>query len=881
MSSWYFWLRSLVLSLVACGVVVLWDFVGHASPIVFGGVESGTGKVEMIALSPASALLSQGQEAYERGRLMEAVAIWRRVVERGVADDYEQALAWNYLAIAYQDLGQWDGAMGAIAQAQGRSATLQDSLLAAQIFNTQGSLYLNQGEPEVALTTWEQAESLYAAAADEAGVILSQMNQTQALRALGRYRQARDRLEALEERLRSQPDSLLKARHLRSLGMTLRGVGDLGRSQATLWVSLAIVESLDSSEYATGMDRAETLLQLGNTASADGDFETANRFYQQAQDGEKGGAKNGAGSSRVAIEARLNQLSLSVKTQEWQRAQALFPDLIDELKQQAASRWLVYAKVNLAESVMRLPQIVAQRKSVASPSVLTLAQLLAGAVQQAHQLQDVRAESYALGSLGHLYEQTQQWTEALDLTQQAAALAAGIQTEDVMIHWVWQEGRLLKALGQKDGAIAAYEQAVGILKSLRQDLLAMNPEVQFSFRDQVEPVYRELVDLLLGEVHRQPEALQQSRLKQARKTIEALQLAQLQNFFREACQTYEPRTIDQVDSRAAVIYSIVLPESLEVILSLPNRPLFHYRQPIMQTEVTEMVTALRQSLNPAFLPQEGLPMAQKFYDWLIRPALLRFQKQPIDTLVFVLDDFLRDVPMAVLHDGQHYLIEEYAIALTPGLELFDIPDRPSPNPKVLVGGISEAHQGFAALPGVAQEVANLQTQLRSEVLLNQGFTTPNLYNQVEERHFPIIHLATHAQFSSRAADTFILTWNDRLLVKDLSQWLASRNEAWSDRPRPIDLLVLSACQTAKGDKRALLGLAGIATRSGARSTLATLWAIQDRSTADFMAQFYQKLIPEGRSKAAALQSAQLTLLRQPKYQHPYYWAAYVLVGNWQ
>jgi CHAT domain-containing protein len=141
----------------------------------------------------------------------------------------------------------------------------------------------------------------------------------------------------------------------------------------------------------------------------------------------------------------------------------------------------------------------------------------------------------------------------------------------------------------------------------------------------------------------------------------------------------------------------------------------------------------------------------------------------------------------------------------------------------------------------------------------------------------VIHLATHGQFSSKAEETFLLTWDGRIKVKDLDRLVRSRER---ENTNPIELLVLSACQTAAGDNRAALGLAGLAVRSGARSTLATLWSVRDQSTAEFMAEFYRELTQTDVSKAEALRQAQLALLKKPKYEHPFYWAPFVLVGNW-
>jgi CHAT domain-containing protein len=147
--------------------------------------------------------------------------------------------------------------------------------------------------------------------------------------------------------------------------------------------------------------------------------------------------------------------------------------------------------------------------------------------------------------------------------------------------------------------------------------------------------------------------------------------------------------------------------------------------------------------------------------------------------------------------------------------------------------------------------------------------------------YPIVHLATHGQFSSQADETFILTWDDKIEVNQLSSMLQTAELA---RDSALELLVLSACETAAGDARSALGLAGVAVRSGARSTIATLWRVNDEASAKLMGQFYDQIVHASKtsiSKAEALRSAQLSILRDPNFgQEPYYWAAYVLIGNW-
>ena len=253
----------------------------------------------------------------------------------------------------------------------------------------------------------------------------------------------------------------------------------------------------------------------------------------------------------------------------------------------------------------------------------------------------------------------------------------------------------------------------------------------------------------------------------------------------------------------------------------------------------------------------------------------------VKTLVFVLDGALRNIPMAVLYDDRQkqYLIEKYAIALTPGLQLLD----PKPLQRelyALTAGVSERRQiagrEFAPLENVRLELKQIESEIpRSKELFNQTFTKENLQAQINSATYSVVHLATHGEISSDAEETFILTWKELLKVKDFDRLLRMDSQ---NQSKAIELLVLSACQTAVGDKRAALGLAGIAVRAGARSTLATLWSVDDRSTAEIMSRFYQELEKTTVTKAEALRRAQLALLAH--YELPYFWAPYILVGNW-
>lgn len=883
-----------------------------------------------VPTQQSSSLVEQGKDLYRAGQFEEAASIWQRAAEAlaGRKDRLNQAMALSNLALTYQQLGRWEQAQGAIASSrkllQALEVTPEQQRILASTLDIQGQMQLATGQSATALETWQQAADIYNNSGHQDGT-RNLINQAQAMQELGLYpRACKTLLEALDldsqnceiseqalQKLEQTPSPTTQL-GLRSLGNVLRVIGQLEQSQRVLLTSWQLAQQMGDRQTT-----AEIYLSLGNTARALGNknmtelnqppltqtqrtnciHSTADNFYQQAASCYQQAESSASPSTK--LQALLNHLSLSIQTRQWSQVQELLPKVQSQFERLPASRAAVYAQINFARSLMCLHSELSQASSApllqqcsfvdaqtpnakslhssSIPSWQAISQLLTTAFNQAQSLEDKRAEVSALGYLGGAYQQMGKVAQAQHFTEQALQQGS-VDTADLTYLWHWQLGYLRQLQADRTGAITAYTLAFDVLQALRQDLVATNPEIQFAFRDSVEPIYRELVDLLL-----QPENPSQDNLKQARNVIEALQLAELNNFFQEACLDAQPQPIDQLDPKAAVIYSIILPQRLAVILSLPGQPLRYYPTPLAASksgaaEVERVFDDLFATLNPFISSPEPLRPYQQFYDWLVRPAAVELEKSGVETLVFVLDGVLRGVPMAALHDGQQYLIEKYSLALTPGLQLLNPRSLALDEVKTLAGGLAESRQGFSSLPGVVQEVKDIAETVPTEVLLNQEFTRDRLETQIATEPFPIVHLATHGQFSSQAEETFLLTWDTRINVKDLDQLLQGRNYPGRS---PVELLILSACQTAAGDKRAALGLAGVAVRSGARSTVATLWSVRDESTAELMTKFYETLKQPGVTKAAALRSSQLSLLKSSQYRHPFYWAPFVLVGNWQ
>ena len=870
-----------------------------------------------------SALIETGKKQYQNGQYPIAIATWQQALDiyTKQGDRLNQAVAFNNLALAYQQLGQWTEANQAIANSlKILQSDPQQLKLLAQAQNIQGNIQLAQGQAQAALTTWQKATATYEQIGDKDRAIRSTINQSQAMRSLGLYPKAKETLtqllkdslntsqkeklaQILSDRLKQlsknrpdetvldsekensisdliqvfkdTPDSALKASILLNLGDTLQLNGNLPEAIQALEDSQAIAQKLnDKSTFA------EALLSIGNIAKSQIRDDNPSNPVEKQKDrqqliAEATSKYQQAVSLAVTplqkVQIQLNQLQLQISVKQLDTARLLAADIQSELPKISPSHDAIYARINFVQSLLKLNPTSSDREAAV--------QILATAAQQAKDMGDPRAESYAIGYEGHLAEQKQQLPESQRLTEKALVIAQTNNASDISYQWQWQLGRVHKSKGEYKQAIAAYSEAVSTLTSIRGDLVSSNADVQFSFSESIEPVYRQLVTLLLTPDN--GKEVSQDNLKEARKVIESLQLAELDNFFKEACLTGKSTQIDEVDRQAAVVYPIILSDSLEVVISLPDkeRTLLHKSAKISQKDLETLLGKLRQKLSRTALESDTKKVSQEVYNLLIGKDIeAKLKEKDIKTLAFVLDGSLRNLPMAVLYDGDQYLIEKYNLALTPGLQLLD--PRPLKRQKleVFVGGISEATQKFSALPNVNNELKQISAIVSTQPpLLNKGFTSQAIQNQISLIPYRVVHLATHGQFSSDLNDTYILTWDDRLDVRQLGELLQTKAQ---DSRVPIELLVLSACKTAKGDKRAALGLAGIAIRSGARSTIASLWSVEDSATATFMENFYQELAKSGTTKADALRSAQLSLVKKPAFTHPFYWAPFVLVGNW-
>jgi CHAT domain-containing protein len=728
---------------------------------------------------------------------------------------------------------------------------------------TEGERTFQQGAFAEAVSHWRAAARLYEQAGQPKAQSAALTHLAQAYQALGQGRQALRSLTTALALAKQADDRPQVAMILGSLGNASLAAGMLEDAARYLHEGLQLARDLGHMPLV-----AHLLNNQGNLLSTQGQYQEALRTYRESLQ-----LAMQATDRALAARAATNAARAALSLEQYTQAKEWLDTAWKQLQHVQPSHDTIYGLVSLGQAYDALrPSLPDAREQL----LLGAAAAFKAAAEMAETHSDTRAASYAWGYLGRLYETEARYDEALNLTRRAVFAASQVYAPESLYRWQWQTGRLLYVLGHLDAAIAAYRRAVATLQSFRQEMGPIYGQPSGTFRETLGPVYFGLVDLLLQRSTLLQEPSQvEAALLEARDTLESFKAFELEDYFQDEC-VIRARTmrLEVVSQTAVVIYPIILPDRLELLVSLPAG-LKRVVVLVGSEELTREVRAFRYHLQKR-TTRRYLPYARELYNWLIRPLETDLATTPINTLVFVPDGPLRTIPMAALHDGEVFLIQKYAVATTPGLQLTDPRPLPRGRTRILAAGLSQAVQGFTPLPNVTQEIETLQTLYDTETLVNETFLLSNVQAELQENPFTIVHIASHGQFRENADDTFLLTFDEKLTLDQLDAMIGLLRF----RDEPLELLTLSACQTAAGDDRAALGLAGIAVKAGARSALATLWFINDQASAALVGAFYQYLQDPSLSRATALQQAQLTLIQDQRYGHPAYWAPFLLINNW-
>jgi CHAT domain-containing protein len=409
----------------------------------------------------------------------------------------------------------------------------------------------------------------------------------------------------------------------------------------------------------------------------------------------------------------------------------------------------------------------------------------------------------------------------------------------------------------------------------------------------------------------------------------------MQDFLGDRCvvESTHRRRDEALAEKTAILYPILLPDRVELLLETESG-IVRRSVPIDAVTVRTTARAFADWLRNAE-PGYEVP-ARQLYDWLVRPFEAEIASRSIDTLVFVPDGTLRLIPIDALFDGREFVLQKYATGTVIGMSMTNaaLPSKrrieslvaglSEPGPVVnrldaetvalIIGNAGDAPPGAAAgaartvrsirgrgtrasppaatdrsaarttelrealaLPGVKEEVAVVSGIVNGKTLLDADFTVDNFRSEAGTGTYQIVHIASHGVFGGSASASYIMAYDDLLTLDDLQSVL--RSEKFQNNP--VELLSLSACETAQGDDRSPLGISGAAIKARAKSVLGTLWPVDDRAARTVMENFYSGLQNGKLSKVEALRRAQLELTKDKAFAHPFYWAPFIVVGNWQ
>ncbi len=718
----------------------------------------------------------------------------------------------------------------------------------------QGHDFYQQGKFTQAIEVWETALQN----APQFNILLQLSN---AYQALGDYNSALNTVQQAISIADGIPEQEVLAHSY--LGDILLALQQPDTAFEEMEKYLSMARTLDNK-----LILASLLNNMSNTLSAEQYYAEALPIYQEVVE-----IAEHSNDNLLQIQALSNQAQVYIKQGQPENSAIILEKILPLLDKLPGD----YAK---AFHLLSLGQLVFKIENQAVNSKLNVYNLFTESLRLANQLQDNRLMSYAKGFLGQLYKQRQRYPEALKLTREAIFFAQ--KMPDLLYLWEWQQGNVLNAQQNLDESLSAYQRAFDYLKPIRTSLTNGQRNVNEVFYERIRPIYYSLADVLLKKAKQLPHDSEQKKqlLFKARDAIEQLKEAELQDYFQDECVSAVKTQITEfksLDKNTAVLYPILLPDRIELLFTTSGN-LDQIVIPIGYKEIKQVVLAFSKNLQRV---TEGrfIKQSKQLYNWIIKPLEKKIAEHDIKTLVIVPDGPLRTIPFVALYNEveNKFLFDYFALAVTPSLTLTDPRPLPRKNIKILLNGLSKSVQNFAALPSVTKEISDIDKLFNdSTTLVDEKFLLKSVTESLENSPYDIVHISSHGQFDRNPKYSFLLTYDDKLTM-DRLETMFRLNDL---RKKQVELLTLSACQTAVGDERAALGLAGVAIKAGARSALASLWFVDDSATSQLITDFYRQLQNPELSKAQALQNAQRNLASKRKYRHPAYWAPFLLIGNW-
>ena len=595
--------------------------------------------------------------------------------------------------------------------------------------------------------------------------------------------------------------------------------------------------------------RASQLEFLAEIASEAKDFDSVNELKSEAIEA-RSQAKTLALTAlkqsqqqgiREAIAARLNLLKLDRDRATKYKSEVL--NLIDQIPNSSYKAFKLVEAAQLLDLETALPA-------------------LQQAATIAEKLGDSRVLSFAYGEIGKIYKAQKQYERAIRFTSSGLLAAESAIASDQLFRLYWQLAQIQSAQRKTEDAIKSYDSALWNLRSNRSLYVNSNNGLLFALRNEVEPFFKEYIELLLTS------SSDKDSFQKALEVLNIFKLSELQNYFNDPCfeviaSTHS--TPSTVNPHTATIYSFVLPERTYLILRLPGDSYQIFHVNISQVKLRQKVVELRAAISDR-QKFDYVSKSTEFYQLLFGQIEKFITANQIKNLIFIHDGILRNIPMeALIGSEKKYLVEKYRIGYQTGLS-GSLPERQKKRDNIFFG-ISVEREGLGALPNVIQEAESVRDSVGASLYLDRQFTYLNFENLLNDGNYSTIHIATHGEFRGTAKNSWLLSYDRKIVLDDLKNALLSTKF-------PANLLIFSACETARGSQSATLGFAGVGLRARTQNVIASLWKIPDNNTAQFMEKFYFEL-GKGASLIDAKREAQLMLIKQDR--KPATWAGLILI----
>ncbi|XGW00676.1 MAG: tetratricopeptide repeat protein [Leptolyngbya sp. BL-A-14] len=884
----------------------------------------------------ADQLLQQGIEQNQNSQFEAALQSWQQAlaIYRDIGDRQGEANALNNLGLACRDLGQYTQSIEFHQRSLAIERQIGNRRGEAASLNNLGSTYNSLGQHIQAIKFHQRSLAIERQIGNRRGEAASLGNLGNAYADMGQYTQA---IQFYQQQLiiaRQIRERQSEANSLGNLGRMYKDMGEYAQAIVFHQQSLAIKRQIGDRQ-----GEANSLGNLGLVYRHLGQHIQSIEFFRQAltieqQIGDRAGEASALGSLGLAYyffgkynkSIEFGQQSLAIERQ------------IGDRHEEGTSLNNIGLAYNALGQYTQAIQFYQQQLIIA------------------RQIGDRRGESYALGNLGLAHKNLGRYVQSIEFFQQSLAILRQIgdrSAEGISFSVI---GDLLKEQNQPELAILLYKQSVNVRESIRKDLWKLSREEQQSYTQSVADTYRNLADLLL----------KQGRVMEALQVLDLLKVQELQDFFKDVkgnertaygieTLSEEQQILSRLDTAnlnkylksasvtalvqqlqqmapaqnlklaayidlqtrlqklgtdSALLYPLILDDRIELVLFTRNAPPIHRTTTIKQTELEQAVKSFRSAIQQKDSQNIRQP-ANQLYNWLIKPIEADLQQANIKTLIYAPDGQMRYVPLAALYDGKQWLVEKYEINYITALSLTNIATRSSQPPHILAGAFTDPAGrvqvngqafDFGAIPSALSEVKSLAKQFPNTTkLVYKDFNHASMTSDRLNR-YNIVHLATHGKLVAGAPeDSFILLNNNEYItLREIKDWKLPN----------VALVVLSACQTALGDKLGsgieIIGFGYQLQQAQARASIATLWEISDASTGSLMNEFYAQLQSKQLPPVEALREAQIALITSknqtsgvskprtsvnyPSGQnqtstinrdlsHPYYWAPFILIGN--